>query len=126
MVDAAQELHEGLVTWWLGSEETRGTELREVWDDAFRRFDSRLSRLLELGGDDDSVLSSPKGLLEDCFAASLADHQAVLDAFVEALPRGWERLLRSAVVEPADQPTEPQEVQMVRRPETRSAPGTPT
>lgn len=97
MDDNLQELHDGLVAWWLGSA-VPGADLHEVWEDAFRRYDNRLGRILDAaGGDENAVLDSPKELLIECFSSSLSDHEQALSAFVQALPCGWEDLLRSAV-----------------------------
>jgi hypothetical protein len=83
------ELHERLVTWWFGSF-TEGSELKGVWEDAFRRFDKRLREILDANPDhEERVLDSPIGLLFDCFESSLDDHDHILATFPHELPEGW-------------------------------------
>jgi hypothetical protein len=82
-------LHGRLMFWWCGRH-TGGTELREVWDDAFRRFDRHLRDELAAhpDGEEDLVRRSPRLLLE-CFEGSVADHDHVLATFPSELPEGW-------------------------------------
>lgn len=89
-----QELHHRLVAWWFGSF-MDGSELRSVWDDAFRRYDSRLRALLDEHPDDDEqVLDSDADMLFQCFEQSLSDHDNILVNFPTQFPAGWEEWLQ--------------------------------
>lgn len=87
------DLHARLSTWWYGSF-VEGTELRGIWDDAFRRFDRELRQVLDAHPtDEDQVFATPASLLLDCFAAALDDHDHILTAFPHELPDGWHEWL---------------------------------
>ena len=91
--DRIRELHERLVTWWFGST-ADGTELRGIWDDAFRRFDARLREFLDCHpGDDERLLETAPDLLVTCFERSLDDHDHILANFPHSLPEGWHEWL---------------------------------
>lgn len=84
-----EDLHERLVTWWFGSAR-EGTDLRGVWDDAFRRFDARLRQTLaEHPSEEESLMETPVEMVLECFEASLDDHDHILAAFPQSLPDGW-------------------------------------
>lgn len=84
-----EELHERLVTWWYGSDR-EGSELKGVWEDAFRRFDRQLRRTLEEHpGDEERLMDTPADMILECFETSLADHDHILATFPQELPTGW-------------------------------------
>ncbi len=84
-----QELHDRLVTWWFGSP-SEGSELKEVWEDALRRFDVRLHQVLaDNPTAEERIMETPKDMLLDCFEASLADHDHLLATVPPELPEGW-------------------------------------
>ncbi|HWE55549.1 MAG TPA: hypothetical protein VG435_08545 [Acidimicrobiales bacterium] len=91
--DRTRELHERLVTWWFGGM-VEGSELRGIWDDAFRRFDAGLRQFVDTHpGDEESVLESAPDLLVTCFEQSLDDHDHILATFPHSLPEGWHEWL---------------------------------
>lgn len=84
-----QELHERLVTWWFGSC-VEGSELRGIWDDAFRRFDARLKDFSDRHpGQEEEALETEPDLLLTCLEAALDDYDHILATFPHALPDGW-------------------------------------
>lgn len=84
-----RELHERLVIWWYGSS-VEGSELKGVWEDAYRRFDQRMRQLLEAnGGDEELMVKSPPDLALQCLEAALSDFDNILAAFPHSLPEGW-------------------------------------
>ena len=87
--ERAKVLHDRLVTWWYGSFE-EGTELREIWQDAFRRFDARLRQVLDDNPyAEDRILETSPDMLMECFEAALTDHDHILANFPHSLPEGW-------------------------------------
>lgn len=87
--DRLEELHERLVTWWFGDSK-EGSELKGVWEDAFRRFDLRLRRTLdEHPTEEERLMDTPADMILECFEASLADHDHILASFPHELPGGW-------------------------------------
>ena len=87
--ERVKELHERLLAWWFGSS-NEGSELKGIWEDAFRRFDERLARVLEANPDGgELVLETPWQVLLECFEGSLDDHDNILAAFPHSLPDGW-------------------------------------
>lgn len=87
------ELHERLVTWWFGSF-GRSSEFRGVWDDAFRRFDERLRRVLdEHPTEEERLMETRSDMLLECFEGSLNDHDHILATFPHELPDGWQEWL---------------------------------
>lgn len=72
-----QELHHRLTAWWIS--EAEGKELKGVWDDAFRKFDNRLTELEEQGVD--AVFDSAKEMLLECFEEALSDYDHILANF---------------------------------------------
>ena len=88
-----EELHERLVTWWFGSFD-EGSELKGVWEDAFRRFDQRLRAVLEdHPTKEERLMETPSGMILECFEASLNDHDHILASFPHELPGGWQEWL---------------------------------
>lgn len=87
------DLHNRLVTWWYGSF-VEGSELRGVWEDAFRRFDRELKRALDAHPDDEERLfATPSTTLLGCFEAALNDYDHIVANFPHELPEGWHEWL---------------------------------
>ena len=86
-----EELHERLVTWWIGSEgDGEGSDLKGVWDDAFRRLDARLREALaDHPGEEERLMETPADMILECLEASLDDHDHILATFPHSLPDGW-------------------------------------
>lgn len=88
-----QELHNRLVGWWFASF-VEGTELKGVWDDAFRRYSTRLKEFIDVHEDEEEmVMDTPKEWLLEAFEAALADHDHLLKNFPHEMPEGWEQWL---------------------------------
>lgn len=87
------DLHNRLATWWYGSF-VEGSELRGIWDDAFRRFDRELQRVLAAHPDEEErVFATPSTMLLDCFEDALTDHDHIVGTFPHELPEGWHEWL---------------------------------
>jgi hypothetical protein len=89
MDERMRQLHERLVTWWYGSF-TEGSELKGIWEDAFRRFDLRLRTIIdEFPDQEDRVLETAPEMLLECFESALDDYDHILATFPHDLPDGW-------------------------------------
>lgn len=93
--DRIRSLHERLVTWWFGSF-AEGSELKGVWEDAFRRFDVRLRQVLDAHpAEEEAIMDTPPQMLLECFESALDDFDHVLATFPHELPDGWHEWLPS-------------------------------
>jgi hypothetical protein len=90
------DLHNRLVTWWYGSC-VEGSELKGVWDDAFRRFDQDMRSALDVHPDDEeSLFATPATTILDCFEAALDAYDHIVATFPHDLPDGWHEWLPSS------------------------------
>ena len=87
------DLHNRLATWWYGSF-VEGTDLKGVWEDAFRRYDRELRRVLDAHPEEEErVFATPSTLMLECFEAALADYDHIVATFPYELPDGWHEWL---------------------------------
>jgi hypothetical protein len=83
-------LHQRLVTWWLAGPH-EGSELKEVWEDALRRFDRTLRAYQAWYPDEaERLLETPADVVLRAFEDSLSDHENILAAFPIEPPEGWQ------------------------------------